>query len=121
MKPSGRTRPERLIGIGIRPGAARKPSRATASWTARAPTLCRVRAYCRSAFPRPTTTRLVGFPVAIRFGGTLYYRLKARGPARLRSDWSRRVILDQSEPAKPAPLIRGNAAEAWGDASSGLA
>src|SRR6266849_1344625 len=67
MKPAGRTKPERVIGTAIRPGAARKPSRATASPTARAPRLCLVRWYCRSALPRPTTTRVDGLPVASRF------------------------------------------------------
>src|SRR6266849_1765702 len=84
MKPSGRTKPERVIGTAIRPGAARKPSRATASPTARAPRLCRVRWYRRSALPRPTTTRVDGLPVARRFEAIIQKLAESKkGPAQL--------------------------------------
>ena len=72
----------RLIGMGSSPGPGFNPSWLAAAETARAPTLWRVRSYCRSALPRPTTTRVEGFPVASRsLGGTRKSSaLARRGP-----------------------------------------
>src|SRR5713226_7569710 len=118
MKPTGRTKPERLIGTAIRPGEACKPSRATASPTARAPRLCRVRWYCRSALPRPTTTRVDGLPVARRFEAIVQKLAESKkGPALL----GRLLLLRSRKNGYFLPLVGAPSFATWTRIWRGLA
>ena len=104
MKPAGRTNPERLIGTGTSPGWALSPMHAIAAATARAPTLCRVCWYCLSALPSPTTTRVVGLPVARRLEAIS--KAISYQPSAVSFDPGR----NKKGPApfwEPAPFLRG--------------